>query len=60
MFTQELTPEELIHCPEDPYQPRRLGPQAGAVLDVPLGERFFFRAGTRLWLRGDVGVGVTF
>ena len=60
VFRQELTPAERGRCPDGTYTNKRIGPQAGAVLDVPLGERFFFRASTRLWLRAGVGVGVKF
>ena len=60
VFRQELTPAERGRCPDDTYTQKRIGPQAGAVLDVPLGERFFLRASTRLWLRAGVGVGVKF
>ena len=63
VFRQELTPGERLRCADgtrDPYHtiPRGFGMQAGAVLDVDLGERFFLRAGGRLWMQGEFGVGV--
>ena len=64
VFRQELTPDERRRCADkrDPVGTTRwIWVQAGAVLDVDLGERFFFRAGGRLVLfRGEVGVGVRF
>ena len=51
VFRQELTPEERRHCADDIRNGLAFGPQAGAVLDVPVGERLFFRAGVRLWLQ---------
>ena len=64
VFRQELTPDERARCPDERRHDTTLRGflvQAGAVLDVDLGKRFFLRAGARLALfRGEVGVGVRF
>ena len=60
VFRRELTPEERSRCTDAPYTLQWLGPQAAAVLDAPLGERFFFRASARLLFRADAGIGVKF
>ena len=64
VFRQELTPDERTRCPDERERDTTLHGllvQAGAVLDVDLGERFFLRAGGRLVLfRGEVGVGIRF
>ena len=64
VFRQKLTPDERMRCPDERRHDTTLRGfmvQAGAVLDVDLGERFFLRAGARLGLfRGEVGVGVRF
>ena len=60
VFRQELTPEERRHCADDIRNGLAFGPQVGAVLDVPVGQRLFFRAGVRLWLQAEVGIGVKF
>ena len=61
VFRQELTSEERSRCADDHYTLQAILPQAAAALDVPLGERFFFRAGARFWLfQADAGIGVKF
>lgn len=65
VFRQELTPEERMRCADELRSlnttANGFGVQAGAVLDVDIRERLFFRAGARLWLlRAEVGVGVRF
>lgn len=60
VFRQELTPEERSPCDDHMRTWKRFGPQVGAALDVPIGERFFLRAGARMWLQAEVGVGVKF
>ena len=64
VFRQELTADERRRCADewDPVGATRwIWVQAGAALDVDLGERFFFRAGGRLVLfRAELGVGVRF
>lgn len=60
VFRQELTPEERGRCADAPHVLQHVGPLAAVVLDVPFGERFFLRAGTRLLLRTHVGIGVKF
>ena len=61
VFRRELTPEERSRCTDAPDTDQWIGPQAAAVLDVPIGERFFFRASTRLLIfRADAGIGVKF
>ncbi len=60
VFRQELTPEERRHCADDIRNGLAFGPQVGAVLDVPVGQRLFFRTGVRLLLQWEVGIGVKF
>ena len=61
VFRQELTAEERSRCADEAHADQVIWPQAAAALDVPLGERFFFRAGARFWLfQADAGIGVKF
>lgn len=70
VFRQELTPQERARCSDTWISTQhQFAWQAGAQLDVPLGERFFFRVGTRTfgvgitptsWGRAEAGIGVKF
>lgn len=68
MFGQELTPQERARCSDAWISTdHRVYWQAGAQLDVPLGERFFFRIGARTVGiaftssgRAEAGIGVKF
>ena len=61
VFRQELTPEERSRCGDTTRTYQYIFPQAGAALDVPVGERLFFRASARMVLfQVEVGVGVKF
>ena len=61
VFRQELTPEERSRCGDTTRTYQHIFPQAGAALDVPVGERLFFRASARMVLfQVEVGVGVKF
>lgn len=61
VFRRELTAQELSRCTDGAYTLQGIGYQAAAALDVPLGERFFFRAGARLTLfQAEAGIGVKF
>lgn len=65
VFRQELTPQERDRCSDAwTSTDHRVYWQMGAKLDVPLGERFFFRAGARTtrfsWHRAEAGIGVKF
>lgn len=68
VFRQELTPQERARC-SDAWISTQHGFawQAGAQLDVPLGERIFVRVGARTagiaftsWGRAEAGIGVKF
>ena len=59
VFRQELTPEERSRCTDYTRTYQHIFPQAGAVLDLPVGERLFFRASARMF-QVEVGVGVKF
>lgn len=60
VLRQELTGAERSRCADIILTWQRFAPQAGAVLDVPIGQRFFFRAGARLWPQVEVGAGMKF
>ena len=61
VFRQELTPEERSRCTDYTRTYQHIFPQAGAVLDLPVVERLFFRASARMVLfQVEVGVGVKF
>ena len=61
VFRRELTAQERSRCADDAHTRQVIWYQAAAALDVPLGERFFFRAGARLALfQADAGIGVKF
>ena len=70
VFRQELTPQERNRCSDAWISTQnQFAWQAGAELDVPLGERFFFRVGARTvgvgtaftsWRRAEAGIGVKF
>ena len=59
VFRQELPPEERSRCTDYTRTYQHIFPQAGAVLDLPVGERLFFRASARMF-QVEVGVGVKF
>ena len=61
VFRQELTTEERSRCGDTSRTDQHILPQAGAALDVPIGERLFFRASARMVLfQVEFGVGVKF
>ena len=61
VFRQELTTEERSRCGDTSRTDQHIWPQAGAALDVPIGERLFFRASARMVLfQVEFGVGVKF
>ena len=65
VFRQELTPQERNRCSDAwTSTQHQFAWQAGVELDVPFGNRFFFRAGARnlrfSWHRAEAGIGVKF
>ena len=70
VFRQELTQQERNRCSDAWISTQNsIAWQAGAELDVPLGQRFFFRVGARTvgvgiaftsWRRAEAGIGVKF
>ena len=61
VFRQELTTEERSRCGDTTRTDQHIWPQAGVALDVPVGERLFFRASARMVLfQVEFGVGVKF